>query len=134
MAETPTKAALEVLLKDQKDIIDQAWDLFGKSENIAEMLDLVGSALYTLNMTYEPNMRTLRQWHSNMWSANDLSDDTVKKKMDDINSTMSEVLGRPVDIHGLTEEQMDALIDEAMAKGIVSDLRDLNNRLWGTGE
>src|SRR5216110_287278 len=72
LEDKPNAAALEILLKAQKDLVDRAWDLFHKSTNISDKLDIVGSCLYSVNMTYENNMRTLRQWHSTMWAGNDL--------------------------------------------------------------
>lgn len=134
LEDKPSKASLQILLEAQKQILDDAWELFQKSENVSDMLDIVGSALYTVNLTYETNMKTLRQWHSNMWSGNDITDTEVEKKLADINAVMTEALGRPVDINGMSDKEMDQLIDEALAKGLVKDMSDLNNRLWGTGE
>lgn len=136
MKDVPTKAALELLLKAQKDIIDQALEEFSKAKNLNEMLDITGGALYTLNATYEVNINTLRMWHEKLNKGVDLNGnrELVNKKLKDIHDTLSEILGRPVDITTMSEDDMDKLIEEALSKGVTKDMKELNNRLWGTGE
>jgi len=135
LTDTPTRAALEILLQSQKEMIDEAWDLFQKTDpdNVKDLLDIVGSVLYSINLTYEVNMKTLRLWHHKI-SKKDLTEAQVDSMVEDINKTLGDMLGREIDITTMSVEDMDAVVDEAANHGLSEGLEELSNRLDRTAE
>lgn len=107
--------ALEAILMNIQDLATKALEKFredGQKDHVK--LNLVGSVLYSLSEMYNANIQTLQHWHDLIC--------TLPKLTKELNSELTELLGRPVDIDAVDEEQVESLVNEVLRKEVGGDL------------
>jgi hypothetical protein len=106
--------ALRAILLNVNELTSKALVKFDETEQDHVKLNLVGAVLHALAEMYNKNIETLKYWHDLIC--------TMPKLTAELNEELSVLLGHPVDISNLPDEQVEALFNEVIEKATSQDL------------